>query len=54
MHPRLQVVVPEKLIAIQFGDTVTICAQGKSYRNIAMELICEQKIQRTSIWIAWS
>lgn len=28
MHPRLQIIVPEKLIAIQFGDAVTICAQG--------------------------
>lgn len=54
MHPRLQVVVPEKLIAIQFGDTVTICAQGKSYRNIVIELAHGQNIQRTSIWTAWS
>ncbi|KAH9900978.1 Non-repetitive/WGA-negative nucleoporin C-terminal-domain-containing protein [Cubamyces lactineus] len=33
MHPRLQVVVPEKLIAIQFGDTVTICAQENEYMD---------------------
>ena len=30
MHPRLQIVVPEKLVAVQFGDAVTICAQGTS------------------------
>lgn len=29
MHPRLQIVVPEKLVAVQFGDAVTICAQGQ-------------------------
>ncbi|KAI0331109.1 hypothetical protein GY45DRAFT_1322812 [Cubamyces sp. BRFM 1775] len=33
MHPRLQVVVPERLIAIQFGDTVTICAQENEYMD---------------------
>ncbi|KAI0670336.1 Non-repetitive/WGA-negative nucleoporin C-terminal-domain-containing protein [Trametes maxima] len=33
MHPRLQVVVPEKLITIQFGDTVTICAQENEYMD---------------------
>ncbi|KAI0780884.1 Non-repetitive/WGA-negative nucleoporin C-terminal-domain-containing protein [Trametes elegans] len=32
-HPRLQVVVPEKLIAIQFGDAVTICAQENEYMD---------------------
>ncbi|KAH9856929.1 Non-repetitive/WGA-negative nucleoporin C-terminal-domain-containing protein [Lenzites betulinus] len=33
MHPRLQVIVPQKLIAIQFGDAVTICAQENEYMD---------------------
>ncbi|RPD66182.1 hypothetical protein L227DRAFT_539315 [Lentinus tigrinus ALCF2SS1-6] len=33
MHPRLQIVVPEKLVAVQFGDTVTICAQENEYMD---------------------
>ncbi|EIW51716.1 uncharacterized protein TRAVEDRAFT_136690 [Trametes versicolor FP-101664 SS1] len=33
MHPRLQIIVPEKLIAIQFGDAVTICAQENEYMD---------------------
>ncbi|KAI0748169.1 Non-repetitive/WGA-negative nucleoporin C-terminal-domain-containing protein [Daedaleopsis nitida] len=33
MHPRLQIVVPEKLVAIQFGDAVTICAQENEYMD---------------------
>ncbi|KAL7283436.1 hypothetical protein ACG7TL_002866 [Trametes sanguinea] len=33
MHPRLQVVSPERLVAIQFGDAVTICAQENEYMD---------------------
>ncbi|KAI0362165.1 hypothetical protein OH77DRAFT_1515456 [Trametes cingulata] len=33
MHPRIQVVVPEKLLAIQFGDAVTICSQENEYMD---------------------
>ncbi|CDO69523.1 hypothetical protein BN946_scf184785.g28 [Trametes cinnabarina] len=33
MHPRLQVVTPQKLVAIQFGDAVTICAQENEYMD---------------------
>ena len=29
IHPRVQSVVLEKLLAVQFGDAVTICAQGE-------------------------
>ncbi|KAI0636924.1 Non-repetitive/WGA-negative nucleoporin C-terminal-domain-containing protein [Trametes polyzona] len=33
MHPRLQIVVPAKLVAIQFGDAVTICSQENEYMD---------------------
>ncbi|KAI0831351.1 hypothetical protein BC628DRAFT_1311430 [Trametes gibbosa] len=33
MHPRLQVIVPGRSIAIQFGDAVTICAQENEYMD---------------------
>ena len=29
IHPRVQVVIPEHLLAVQFGDAVTICSQSK-------------------------
>ncbi|EJF65900.1 hypothetical protein DICSQDRAFT_49916 [Dichomitus squalens LYAD-421 SS1] len=33
MHPRLQTVVPAKLVAVQFGDAVTICSQENDYMD---------------------
>ncbi|KAI0807541.1 hypothetical protein C8Q74DRAFT_1213431 [Fomes fomentarius] len=33
MHPRLQIIVPEQLVGIQFGDAVTICAQENEYMD---------------------
>ncbi len=30
MHPRLQLIQDGKLVAIQFGDAITLCATGNT------------------------
>lgn len=30
MHPRIQLLMRGSIVSIQFGDTVVICAPGKS------------------------
>lgn len=46
MHPRLQIVVPRNLVAVQFGDAVTVCAQSMSYcteRSVNSQRLAENE-----------